>query len=205
MLETEMHLNLKNDEIDILKAELRKRGFSEGEVFEQRDIWLDTKESSLARNEKKLRLRIEENNIELTYKGQLDTSKTIQNRTELNVSVSKEDVGNLLAIFDSIGFPVSFQILKKRQAFKKDGIEVVFDEWPIIGTMVEIEGEERAIKNLANEIAPNADIKSYTFAEHLKRAEVESGKTLAELKREFFERTGFDVGNIEVLLKKEAH
>jgi adenylate cyclase class IV len=100
----------------------------------------------------------------------------------------------------AIGYPQLFQIKKRREVFKRGDLTVTFDEWPIIGCILELEGREEEIKELANRVAPNLEFKNYRLKELFRSKEVETGRSLAELQIEYEAKTGFLLGRLDLLL-----
>lgn len=172
----------------------------DGEI-KQLDIILDRPDAALFRSGQKIRIRKENKSAELTYKGKTSGDHTASRREELNLELAPEKVADCIELFSSIGFPVCFQIEKTRRSFHKGELKVTFDSWPLIGNILEIEDPENAAKKLAAKIAPELEFRNYRLKDILKKLEQKTGKTIAELKREHKEKTGFDLGKIELLLE----
>lgn len=162
---------------------------------------LDKEDASLFISGKKIRIRIEEDKATLTYKGDINKDKNVSKRTELDIPINQKDVDKYIMFLTELGYPVCFQIKKKRKILKKDDITVTFDEWPIIGCMMEIEGSENEIKTIAKEVAPDINFENYRLKELFERKMQETGKSLEELKENYFKETQFDLGHIELIIK----
>ena len=93
-----------------------------------------------------------------------------------------------------------FPIKKEREKWIKDGIEVTIDEWPIIGYILEIEGDKETIFEVAKTISPDKVFKNYRLKELLEGKMQKEGKDIHQLKEEYFKETGFDLGKIEMIL-----
>lgn len=199
MLEVEVRAIINNQEelIDILE----KKGFIFLKDTIQHDIMLDKEDASLFISGKKIRIRIEEDKATLTYKGDINKDKNVSKRTELDIPINQKDVDKYIMFLTELGYPVCFQIKKKRKILKKDDITVTFDEWPIIGCMMEIEGPENKIKAIAKEVAPDINFGNYRLKELFERKMQETGKSLEELKENYFKETQFDLGHIELIIK----
>lgn len=199
MLEVEVRAIINNQEelIDILE----KKGFIFLKDTIQHDIMLDKEDASLFISGKKIRIRIEEDKATLTYKGDINKDKNVSKRTELDIPINQKDVDKYIMFLTELGYPVCFQIKKKRKILKKDDITVTFDEWPIIGCMMEIEGSENEIKTIAKEVAPDINFGNYRLKELFERKMQETGKSLEELKENYFKETQFDLGHIELIIK----
>jgi predicted adenylyl cyclase CyaB len=166
----------------------------------QQDIIFDKEDASLFKSGCKIRVRLEDNKKELTYKGSLFTSAKVSKRVELNIpidTVSLEDISDFLA---SLGYPMCFQYKKERKVYKKDKISVSFDEWPIIGCMVEIEGEEKAILALAKQIAPDCSFGNRRLKDFFADTMKATNKSFEQLKKEYQNTSGFNLGKLELIL-----
>lgn len=198
MFEVEIRALVSNK--DELIEKLKAKGFSSIKKTIQHDIMLDRPDASLFLSGRKIRIRLEGDSATLTYKGDLTANKNVSKRTELNFGIEKDNVDGVIQMFTEIGYPICFQIKKERISLKNDDVEATFDEWPIIGCMVEIEGEESKIKKLAEEITPGIKFSNYRLKEMFENKVKETGKTFEELKQEYISRTGFDLGHIELIL-----
>jgi predicted adenylyl cyclase CyaB len=199
MIETEIRAII-NDPHPLYR-ELKLRGFTDRGITKQLDMMLDDADASLFRSGRKLRIRIEDDNAILTYKGLFDRHKTLSRREEVNIGISEGSVPDYIALFEALGFPLCFQIPKVRRQFEKDSIGVSFDEWPIIGYLVEIEGAEQNITELADQIAPGVQFGNYRLKELFREAEIRSGKTIAELQETYERMHGVRLGRIDLLMK----
>jgi len=198
----EIEIRTVIDEIEKQKiiASLLAFGFVLSKEVIQHDIMFDKEDASLFKSGCKIRVRFEDNKKELTYKGSLFTSAEVSKRVELNIpidTVSLEDISDFLA---SLGYPMCFQYKKKRKVYKKDNISVSFDEWPIIGCMVEIEGEEDTILKLAKQVAPDCSFGNYRLKDFFTDKMKVSSKSFTQLKDEYQNETGFNLGKLELIL-----
>lgn len=108
----------------------------------QRDRYYDHPLRSFADTDEALRLRNEEGEGALTYKGpRIDTeSKT---REELEIGIS--DLSELDRMLDVLGFDPAGVVVKERERFRVEGYTVALDRVEGVGEFVEIEtrgGEE---------------------------------------------------------------
>lgn len=188
------------ENIDEIKNNLNELGFINKGKFIQHDIMLDTPNAEIFNSMRKLRIRIETDKAELTYKGKFEDRDDLAKRIELNINIDKSDIEKYIKIFSDIGYPVCFQIKKTRELWKKDNIKVTIDNWPIVGNMLEIEGEEEQIKYYCKKIAPNYEFKNYLLKDLFKKKMKETGKSIEELKLDYFNKTGFDLGKIELIV-----
>ena len=121
-------------------------------VFEQ-NIVFDTPDGMLFSQMKLLRLR-QDTAVTLTFKGKAPegTVSEVKVREEIEVQIS--DFDTFSTILGRIGFQPSITYEKYRETYRLNGTEVVLDELPY-GNFMEIEGEERVIKETA--VALNLD------------------------------------------------
>jgi len=175
-------------------------GFAKKARISQKDIMLDNPDGNLFKSGQKIRIRIEGEHAELTYKGHFEGNKDASRRTEVSMKLIPTEVDSAISIFHALGYPVLFTVPKDRECFDRDGIKVTIDNWPIIGWLVEIEGEEGRIRDLASEIAPGVEFSNFRLKELFERKERESGLTLATLKAQYEAKSGNALGNIEFLL-----
>lgn len=198
MMEIEIRAIVDNK--DDLMGKLVNKGFENVKTTVQHDIMLDKPDASLFTSGKKIRIRIEDDGATLTYKGDINTDAEISKRLELNIEIDKNKINDYINFLTELGYPICFQIKKERVVMKKDNIAVTFDEWPIIGCMMEIEGSEDKIKKIAKEIAPEQKFSNYRLKELFQNKMDETGKTLDELKADYFEKSNFDLGHIELIV-----
>lgn len=198
MVEVEVRTLVDNKKRLIEKA--KEFGFIEVKTMTQHDIIFDKPDASLFKSGKKIRIRIEGQDATLTYKGDLTGDKNISKRQELNISIFFNDIDYYKEFLSAIGYPICFQLRKERTILKKEDVLLSFDEWPILGCMLEIEGPEEKIKEWAKCLAPELVFSNYRLKELFESKMKETGKSLQMLKEEYFKETQFDLGNIELIL-----
>ena len=197
---TEIEIRALIEDTLPLKRSLRNQGFDEEAPFDQLDIMLDRPDAGLFRSGQKLRIRSELGKAELTYKGHFQGDASASRRVELNISIPHDEIEIYVELFSALGLPMCFQIPKTRTKFHKDSTAVVFDEWPIIDTLVEIEGEESQAKALAASIAPGVRFANYRLKEFFRQVEERTGESLETLKERYERQHGIALGSIELLL-----
>jgi adenylate cyclase class 2 len=111
----------------------------------QEDALLDTDDESLRRRRCVLRIRLENGNSRITFKGPVQPS-VMKLRDEFETIVG--DGVLLLRIFEELGFHVWFRYEKYREEFCHEEVIVAVDETPV-GVFVEIEGSEQGISEMA--------------------------------------------------------
>lgn len=198
MRETEIHIKTSAQEVLIFKEELINKGFIDHGTILQHDRIFN---EDCFKEGVKIRIRVEGEKAEITCKSKTNYCTGLQDRSEINIDIKKEEIEKYIKMFEMIGYKVFFQALKKRQKFEKDGIEVVFDKWPLIDELVEIEGEINKIENFVKEVLPNADRGTYTYKEHLELKMKNTGKSLEQLIKEYEEMNHFKLINIEKMFE----
>jgi adenylate cyclase class 2 len=102
------------------------------------NLRFDTPAEDLSRTYKVLRLR-QDTQVRVTYKGPGIEQDGVQQRQELEFSVS--DFATAQAVFEALGYQVVVMYEKYRTTYSWNGLEVVLDEMPY-GNFVEIEGPD---------------------------------------------------------------
>jgi predicted adenylyl cyclase CyaB len=180
---------------------LRNLGFEFKGSWEQMDIILDRPDASLFRSGRKIRIRVENELAEFTYKGPFEGDTQASRRDEITIPIQNSDTNMWIKIFEALGFPVCFTVPKRRQLFIGRGVKVTLDDWPIIGYLMELEGDENTIKALLKDIAPPEVIFSnYRLKDLFRQKEIETGQSLKELQAEYEESHGCKLGRLELLL-----
>ena len=111
----------------------------------QEDALLDTEDESLRRRRCVLRIRLENGNSRITFKGPVQPSD-MKLRDEIETIVG--DGVLLLGVFEELGFHVWFRYEKYREEFCHEEVIVAIDETPV-GVFVELEGSEPGITTMA--------------------------------------------------------
>jgi adenylate cyclase class 2 len=111
----------------------------------QEDSLLDTTDNQLLQRGSTLRVRIENGNGLLTFKGPVQPS-SIKIREEHETVVGDGEV--LLQILGELGWRVWFRYQKYREEFSAENVVIAIDETPV-GVFVEIEGAEEHIHHVA--------------------------------------------------------
>jgi adenylate cyclase class 2 len=114
----------------------------------QEDSLLDSPDERLRKRRSVLRVRSESGHSLLTYKGPVQPSP-MKLREERETVVA--DGETLLYLLEQLGFSIWFRYQKYREEFGWQDAIVALDETPI-GTFVEIEGSEAAIRQMARAI-----------------------------------------------------
>ncbi len=107
----------------------------------QQDALVDTDEGFLRARRSALRVRSEEGETVLTFKGPVQPS-TMKLREEVETRVA--DGAVLLELLERIGFRTWFRYEKYREEFSLGACVIAIDETPV-GVFVEIEGDEESV------------------------------------------------------------
>ena len=119
----------------------------------QEDALLDTDDESLRRRRCVLRIRLENGNSRITFKGPVQPS-LMKMRDEFETIVG--DGVLLRRVFEELGFHVWFRYEKYREEFCHEEVIVAVDETPV-GVFIEIEGSEPGITEMARLLGRRPD------------------------------------------------
>lgn len=182
-----------------IETKLVQLGYSSEESFEQLDIIHDKPDAALFKSGQKIRIRREDGLFTLTYKGHFQGDTSASRRVELDIDLPASEAVKMSKFLSAIGYPVCFQIPKYRKVYRNGATSVSFDEWPILGCLLEIEGNEADVKELARLITPDVEFANFRLKELFRMAEAKTGKSLEFLKAEYEAKAGVELGNIELL------
>lgn len=200
MEEVEIRTKIDSQDKDEVISNLLNLGFVLKKKTVQHDIIFDKENAELFKSGCKIRLRIEDGKKELTYKGTMLGSSLVSKRTELNVEMNDVDTTGINEFLTALGFPMLFQIKKERLVYSNGEVEVCFDEWPIIGCLMEIEGNEEKIIKLSQNVAPKYIFDNSRLKKFFLDKMDETNKTLDQLINEYEKQTGFKLGNLALSL-----
>jgi len=160
----EYEVKVKVEELDRVRNRLKTLGankvFSKKEV----DVYFQHPCRNFKITDEALRLRLEEGEAILTYKGPKISSE-IKAREEINLRIEKENVEKLISMLQKLGFYKVAEVRKIREVYRLDEYEISLDHVEDLGDFVDIELEtvneslESAIKKLKN-CLNKLDIKS---------------------------------------------
>lgn len=184
-----------------IQKRLCASGFQALGTASHQDIILDRPDTGLFRSGRKVRVRVAGRSAELTYKGPFEGDSEASRREEISVVFSVDQVDNLIRIFNVLDFPVCLSVSKIRTELSGNGLKITFDEWPIIGCVMEVEGDEEKARALVDAMVPGVRFGNYRLKDFFKQAEINSGLSLADLKRLYEESRGVSLGRLEVMLQ----
>ena len=180
---------------------LEASGFRVRDSVVQQDVMYDYPDGTLFKDGQKIRVRIEGKRATLTYKGKFQRSDGISQRDEIDIPIDTNDTHSLGRLLEALGYPMLFQVRKNRTTLINRSVQATIDEWPIIGPMLEFEGLEGDILKCAASIFPELEFGNPRLKDLFESECKKLGKTLSQLKSEYQKDTGFDLGNIEFLLR----
>lgn len=132
----EVEIKARVDDLGTIRTRLLELGAKAMRTIRQRDQYLAHPSRSFEDTDEALRVRVEDEQAFLTYKGpKLDAST--KTRRELEVPI--EDADTALAVFESLGFTLVPLVEKEREAFTWEDAIVTLDEVEGVGSFVEVE------------------------------------------------------------------
>ncbi len=105
------------------------------EVY-QVDYYFNHPERDFSKTDEALRVRVEDGNVILTYKG---PRKQVGVKAREEIEVKVDNAESLLKILERLGFRPFIVIRKKRKIYQIDDIKILIDNVESLGSFVEIE------------------------------------------------------------------
>jgi adenylate cyclase class 2 len=121
----------------------------------ERNIRFDDVSQGLKNQGKLLRLR-QDSAARLTFKGRSSQMADSEARVMEELEVEVEDFDIMARILGRIGFEGVQTYEKYRETYRLSSVEIVLDEMPF-GDFIELEGDEAAIREAAEELSLNWD------------------------------------------------
>jgi predicted adenylyl cyclase CyaB len=149
--EIEVKFRIQNPEQ--IRAKIAKDGRLVGKAFEK-TIRFDTEAKSLEKSGKFLRVRSGFSNT-ITFKRKIENNE-FREREELELEIS--DLEKMRQIIKNLGFSRELIMEKHREKWHFKNTEIAIDTLPM-GTFIEIEGEEKSIKEAAKTLGLNFEDK----------------------------------------------
>lgn len=132
----EAEVKARVDDAAAAGERLRELGAEHVATVEQADRYLDHPARSFADTDEALRVRVEDGEAELTYKGaKLD--EATKSRRELEVALG--DAETAVAILEALGFAPQPVVRKRREVYAWDGVTATVDRVEGVGVFVELE------------------------------------------------------------------
>ncbi|HEX8225808.1 MAG TPA: CYTH domain-containing protein [Allosphingosinicella sp.] len=198
---SEVEVRTLVEDAELAAETLRLNGFSLAGSLKQRDIMHDKPDGQLFLSGQKIRIRVEDDRAELTYKGEFEGDQSASRRSEINITIPAGSVDDVSLVLTALGYPILFQVQKTRVVLRNGGVVATIDSWPIIGPMLELEGEEEEIKSIANLLFPKHIFRNYRLKELFEEVCSRRGKSLNELQDEYEKSSRFELGNIGFLTR----
>lgn len=140
MIEVEIKVEVKNREK--LEEILFESGFTKGALIREEDMYFDTIEDFIRKNDHALRLRSSENMISgenhhfITYKGpKLD--QISMTRKELETKIGDAKV--MKELLNALGYVKMYSVIKTRQYFTLEEMNACIDSVNDLGEFLELE------------------------------------------------------------------
>lgn len=154
---TEIELKYKIPVADVQELRGKLAAYeSKGRKHEQ-NIMFDNEQQTMHTVDARLRVRLisadrdsTEKHIELTYKRRLSVENGVKREEEIEVEFDT-DASTFLTILNKMGYARTTSYERYRETFISDEVKITLDEFPY-GVVLEIEGEEVAIKAVAKEL-----------------------------------------------------
>ncbi len=135
MFEVEAKAVVKD--LDAVRERLRGVGAVFVKRVEIRDIYFSHPCRDFGESDEALRVRQVDGECELTYKGPRKVSRGVKSREEYTARVV--DCSELIKILEALGFRKVIELVKVREVYKFNGVEIVLDDVRGLGTFVEVE------------------------------------------------------------------
>lgn len=134
----EREVKIKVKDLERVRNRIRdNRGILKKRVS-QIDIYYSHPCKDFKKTDEALRVRIENGNKEVTYKGPRIAKGEVKVREEINVAVE----GEIEEIFEKLGFKRIAKIEKEREEYELKGFKISLDRVRKLGEFVEIETNE---------------------------------------------------------------
>lgn len=148
MIEIEKKYRLTKQQQMAVRQRLSEIGARyRGEEFEENTLY---NSETIEMNHSVLRLRRAGKNATLTYKERFPSASSIKHQREDETLVADPEAMD--AILDGLGFAPMLVYEKRRQTWLLGKAEIVLDELPF-GLFMEIEGEEKEIRDVEKKLA----------------------------------------------------
>ncbi len=163
----EVEQKFQVEDLGPIERELRSLGADFGDPVVQVDTYLSHPSRDLAQADEALRMRLEADEVSLTYKGpKIDAQTKSRREIEIGLGSDPDQARLALELFASLGFDKAIEVRKqRRQAYVEwEGarVGVALDEVDGLGPFVELEliSEEDQV--------PKARAHILSLASHLK-------------------------------------
>lgn len=146
-MKKEIEVKFKIDKSGFVRKKLKEEGAKFLGRALERTIRFDTEKKKLERKGQFLRTRTGFKNV-ITFKRKIDRKdKKFKIREEIELEISEPKRMEL--ILENLGFIKKQKMEKYREKWRLRDVEIMIDKLPMMGKFVEIEGDEKSIKNVA--------------------------------------------------------
>ena len=150
-IEVELKFEINKNEIDSFDKRLKELGFIFLKRVYELNVMYDNPSSIMQITDGRIRLRKSGKDTILTYKKPL-SREGIKKEIEYETKVSDFDI--MEKILEMMEFTKTTSYERYRSYFHKKNVEVMIDEFPY-GVFIEIEGNERGIIEVSNNLGFN--------------------------------------------------
>lgn len=150
-IEIELKFEINKSEIESFSSRLKDIGFALSKRVYELNVMYDNPSQIMQTTDGRIRLRKSGEDTILTYKKPL-SRKGIKKEIEYETKVSNFDI--MEKILKMMEFTKTTSYERYRSYFHKNDIEVMIDEFPY-GVFIEIEGSERVIIGVSNDLGFN--------------------------------------------------
>ncbi|MEM2794772.1 MAG: class IV adenylate cyclase [Thermofilaceae archaeon] len=156
--------------LDRARRALSTLGANLVKIEVQEDIYFNHPCRDLLKLDEALRLRLQEEGAELTYKGPRQSGNE---KARIEVTVKVSDAVEMLSLLANLGFKEALKVRKLRETYMLNDIEVALDKVEGLGEFVEIEVGEHDLSKAFNilEKLGAGEIVKETYAELLLKGE----------------------------------
>lgn len=175
--EIEMKAELKDPEE--LRQRLRELNAKFIEKDREQNLVFDFPDKRLIKEDKVLRLRKFGSKTILTFKGPREVSRA---KIKEEIETEVDGFENIKNILFSLGFIVRFSYEKNREVYNFEDVEIVIDEFPVLGWFCEIEAETEEAIEVAGKKLGIKNLTNRGYGYYIKKLREETGQEVKELK-----------------------
>jgi len=152
-MKKEIELKFKIDKPGLFREKLKGKGAKFlGKTFE-RTIKFDTKNGSLIKQRKFLRIRTGFKNTITLKRKTKPKDEEFKEREEIELEISNPK--EMEIILENLGFTKKWIMEKYREKYQLKNAEIVIDRLPKMGNFIELEGTKKIIKQIAKILGLN--------------------------------------------------
>ncbi|MHA1377688.1 MAG: class IV adenylate cyclase [Candidatus Helarchaeota archaeon] len=150
MIEVEIKANLdKEKNLDAFEQHLSQIGAKYLKTIDQTDIYFQHPKKDFKKTDEALRIRMEENNCILTYKGAKLENKS---KTREEIEVFFNDQLKMRKILENLGFWAVLEVKKTRKKYSLNNVEISIDKVKNLGNFIELETKVKNEENISEAV-----------------------------------------------------